>query len=312
MKRYIAGLACAATAVVSVPALASTAHAKAADPVAALKAKLVSGQGVNFVDRTKIYAKDQKSQVGADRKGVLQFGPSGVVASDQTGKLRIDKETLKAIEEFSSSDEAEEGSAEDFANKLFRGLVKPERVVRVGNTSYVSGGAFGEFLPEGKTWLRFPQATLGFIGSVTQPVNAAEPTTLKALLAHATTKRVGFYSGKITWGELAKVSPWFRASLSEALPKSASKTVVNWKLYVGADQLPKRLTTSYVLNTRTTTVYDTVYSGWGTKVSVKAPAPETVAKINELQLEKPEASLSILRDGVGALVDRPATGASRR
>lgn len=312
LKRYIAGLACAATAVVSVPALASTAHAKAADPVAALKAKLVSGQGVNFVDKTKIYAKGQKSTIAADRKGVLQFGPSGIVASDQTGKYRIDEETLDAFEEFSSSDEAEEGSAEDLFTKLIRGMTKPERVVRLGKTTYISGGGFGEFLPEGKTWLRFPEDSLGLVGVATQSVNAAEPTTLKALLAHATTKRTGFYAGKITWGELAKVSPWFRASQSSSLYENAGKTVVNWKLYVGADQLPKRLTTSYTQGTRTTTVYDTVYSGWGTKVSVKAPAPETVAKPEELQLIKPEAQVPILRGEVNAFVDRPATGASRR
>ncbi|MFI7533385.1 hypothetical protein [Streptosporangium sp. NPDC049376] len=308
MKRYIAGLACAAMAVVSVPALASTAHAKAADPVAALKSKLVSGQGVTFVDKTKIYAKGQKSTIAADRKGVLQFGPSGVVASDQTGKYRIDEETLKMIEEFSSP--GEDGEEDPFI-RLVKAMTKPEQVVRLGKTTYVSGGAFGEFIPEGKTWIRFPQDTLGIVGAVTQSVNAAEPTTLKALLAHATTKRAGFYAGKITWGELAKVSPWFRASQSTALTETAGKTVMNWKLYVGADQLPRRLTTSYTQGKRTTTVYDTVYSGWGSIVSIEAPEPETVAELKDLQLTKPEAQVSILRGQVNSFVDRPGTGSAR-
>ncbi|MFD0889144.1 hypothetical protein ACFQ08_31815 [Streptosporangium algeriense] len=316
MKRYIAGLACAAMAVMSVPALASTAHAKAADPVAALKSKLVSGHGVTFVDKTKAYAKGQKSMIAADRKGVLQFGSSGVVASDQTGKYRFDKETLKMLEEASESGEGgsgqdENAEFEEFMAKLLKGMTKSERVVRVGKSSYISGGVFGEFVPADKTWVRFPQETLGMVGTATQSVNAAEPTTLKALLAHATTKRAGFYSGKITWGELAKVSPWFRASLSGALAGSTRKTVVNWKLYVGADQLPKRLTTSYTPDKKTTVVYDTVYSGWGAKVSVKAPAAETVAELKDLQFDKPEVPLDILRGGVNSLVGRPTTGASR-
>ncbi|MEU1730362.1 hypothetical protein [Streptosporangium sp. NPDC020145] len=315
MKRYIAGLACAAMAVVSVPALASTAHAKAADPVAALKSKLVSGQGVTFVDKTKAYTKGQKSKVAVDRKGVLQFGPSGVVASDQTGKYRLDKEALEALEaleESSSSGDSEDDAVDDFIAKLFKGMTKSERVIRVGNTSYISGGVFGEFIPADKTWVRFPQETLGMVGTATQSVNAAEPTTLKALLAHATTKRAGFYSGKITWNELAKVSPWFRASQTVSLSGNTGKTVVSWKLYVGADQLPKRLTTSYTPDKKTTLVYDTVYSGWGSIVSIKAPASETVAELKDLQFDGPEVPLAILRGGVNTLVDRPATGAARQ
>ncbi|MFF4411502.1 hypothetical protein ACFYY8_03175 [Streptosporangium sp. NPDC001559] len=315
MKRYIAGLACAAMAVVSVPALASTAHAKAADPVAALKSKLVSGQGVTFVDKTKIYAKGQKSAIAADRKGVLQFGPSGVVASDQTGKYRIDEATRKMLEEFSDSDENGE---EDPFVRLIRGMAKPERVIHLAKTTYVSGGPLGEFVPEGKSWIRFPHdkigfphGTLGAVGEASQSVNAAEPATLKALLGHATTKRAGFYAGKITWGELAKVSPWFRASQGIGLTTNASKTVMSWKLYVGADQLPRRLTTSYTLGAKTTTVYDTVYSGWGSIVSIKTPEPETVAELKDLRLTKPEAQVSILRGQVNAFVDRPGTGTSR-
>ncbi|MEV8633349.1 hypothetical protein AB0395_16980 [Streptosporangium sp. NPDC051023] len=310
MKRYIAGLACAATAALSVPALASTAHAQAADPVTALKSKLGSGQGVTFVDKTKIYTAG-KSAVIVDRTGTLQFGPSGIVASDQTGKLRLSEKDLKELNDALA--EADQEDQDDAAFiRAFAGLAKPERVVRIGRTSYISGGFFGEFLPAGKTWLRFPGDSLGIMGSMTQSVNAAEPETLKALLAHATTKRTGFYSGKITYGELFKVSPWLRASLSGERPGALSKTAVNWKLYVGADQLPQRLTTTYVAYPdKTVTTYDTTYSGWGSKVSIKAPAPETVAKPQELQLTKPEAQIPIIRSGVDALANRSTPATSR-
>ncbi|GAA3137357.1 hypothetical protein [Streptosporangium carneum] len=273
MKRYIAGLACAATAVLGVPALASTAHAQAAaDPVAALKKQLRSGHGVKYSDITKVQSADIRQVLG-DRQGTLQFGASGISASDQTTKLRIKASDIEALV----------GDSEDEKAKGLRGLAKPERVVRIGNTTYISGGFFGEYLPEGKTWLRLPGANLGILGTTGQPINPAEPATLKALLAHAVTKRPGSYSGKITQGELYKVSPWYRATAIYKPSGKAAKSVLNWKLFVGGDQLPQRLTTTYSRGGRDNIVtIDTRYSGWGSPVSVKAPPADQVAKPNEL------------------------------
>ncbi|MFJ2030300.1 hypothetical protein [Streptosporangium sp. NPDC087985] len=286
MKRHIAGLACAATALLSAPALAPAAHAQAADPVTALKSRFGNGRGVNFVDTTKFHS-PAGNMVFAQRKGVFQFGTSGISASDQTGKLRIKKSDLDALG-------VGESTEDENLSKMFAGLTKPERVIRIKNTSYVSGGVLGEFLPEDKTWVRIPMEMMGTIGPVSQFVNVAEPATLKALLAHATTKRAGLYSGKITFGELQKVSPWFRASMISLATGSAAKTVVGWKLYVGADQLATRLTTTYSMAGmgKTSMTVDTRYTGWGAKVTVKAPPAGEVAELKDLQ-EGAETATSI-------------------
>ncbi|MER5647072.1 hypothetical protein [Streptosporangium sp. NPDC002524] len=277
MKRYIAGLACAATAVLGVPALASTAHAQAADPISALKKQFKNGRGVTYVDTTKGRA-SYGSAVVAQRKGVLQFGASGIGASDQTTKLRIKASDIAAISEQASEEEA----------KLLAGLAKPERVIRVKNTSYISGGIFGQFLPEDKTWMKLPVGNLGNTGRLSQLVNPAEPATLKALLARATVKRPTAYSGKITFGELYKVSPWFRAGIFVPPTAKQSKTVVQWKLVLGSDLLARSLTTSYPASALSTAPgmtisVETRYTGWGSKVTVKAPPADQVAKPEDLE-----------------------------
>ncbi|MFF5210805.1 hypothetical protein [Streptosporangium sp. NPDC000396] len=276
MKRYVAGLACAAAAVLSAPALASTAHAQTADPVTVLKSQFGNGRGVTFVDKTKIQSKGE-SAIVADRKGTLHFGASGIAASDQTGKLRLPKGMFP-----SDSDE------EDEESKGWAGLGKPERVIRVKQGAFISGGFLGEYIPADKTWVKSPGDSLGLVGALSQKVNVAEPATLGALLAHATTKRPGFYAGKITYGELRKISPWFRASTSLLGESSGEdKGTITWKLYLNAGQLPERLVTSEVEASserdKTATIVDTRYSGWGSKVTtIKAPAPEEIATFDEL------------------------------
>lgn len=289
MKRYIAGLACAATAMLGVPALASTAHAQAADPINALKKQFKSGLGVAYVDTTKTRA-SYGSAVMAQRKGVFQFGASGINASDQTTKLRLKVSDVAAISEDMSEEEA----------KALTGLANPERVIRVKNTSYVSGGVLGQFLPDDKTWLKMP-GVLGYTGRLGQLVNPAEPATLKALLARAAIKRPTAYSGKITFGELYRVSPWFRAGVVIAPTGKQAKTVVRWKLVLGSDLLARKLTTSYSADALgaekgMTLSVETRYTGWGSKVTVKAPPADQIAQLDDLD-EGAEAPTQLLGGG---------------
>ncbi|GAA3444167.1 hypothetical protein [Planomonospora venezuelensis] len=274
MKRLILGLACVSAAALAVPALTSAAHAQAADPLTALKSQFGTGRGVSFSETTKA-ALDGERRVTASRTGVLQFGRSGITAYDHTAKTRIKRSDVEALTE----------DSESVLAKMLRGLSRPERVVRVNNAYYLSGGAFGEFLPADKTWLRFPEATNGVTGSMSQLVNVAEPTTLKALLARAT-KQAGGYTGKTTFGELYKVSPWFRASVMDRPSAKEAKTVVTWKLSLGSDQLATRLTTSYTERSgsdKMVVTVETRYTGWGSKVTVKAPAAGETATIDELE-----------------------------
>ncbi|WP_433251826.1 hypothetical protein ACQPYK_06700 [Streptosporangium sp. CA-135522] len=283
MKRYIAGLACVATAVLSAPALASTAHAQAVDPITALKSQFSNGRGVSFVDTTKIQG-PQGNAIIAQRKGAFQFGASGVNASDQTAKLRFKESDFEGA--------FGDGEGDEESRKMIAGLTKPERVIRIKNTTYISGGILGEYLPSDKTWVRVPAGMLGMTGPLSQSVNVAEPATLKALLAHAT-KRGGVYSGKITFGELSKVSPWFRASMAGASTARTAKRVVTWKLYLGSDQLAERLTTTFSMGSgdeATPMTVDTRYTGWGARITVKAPPAEEVAEMKDLGEEAEEAT----------------------
>ncbi|WP_143653315.1 hypothetical protein [Streptosporangium subroseum] len=289
MKRHIAGLACAAMTVLSVPALASTATAQASDPISALRSQFKTGLGVKTVDTTKVRGIAGNAVV-AKRTGVFQFGTSGIRASDHTAQLRIKPSDLGLSEESTTDEDSQ-------LTKLFTGMTKPERVVRIKNATYISGGMFGEFLPADKTWLRF-DTTAGATGSLSQLVNVAEPSTLKALLAHTTVKRAGTYAGKITLGELHKVSPWFRVSLGTPLDRKNAKVSLSWKLYLGADKLAKRLTTSYPAGSKDAVTVDTSYTGWGSKVTVAAPPADQVAKLSELEFDgKVEPPFTVLNPG---------------
>jgi hypothetical protein len=287
LKRYIAGLACAATAVLGVPALASTAHAQAADPVGALKSQFKNGRGVTYVDTVKTQI-GGKSTVLGKRNGELQFDTSGISASDHTTQLRFAEGALTfdtGDSNFSGEEsDREKTKEEERFEKLFAGLAEPERVVRVDKKAYVWGGAFGQFLPRDKPWLGFPEDTLGLTGSMGQFVNVAEPATLKALLARATVKRPAAYAGKITFGELQKVSPWFRVTQGRKLSGKETKTTVSWKLFLNADRLPVRLATSHAtFPGGPTSTIDTSYSGWGSEVAIAAPPADQVATVKELQ-----------------------------
>ncbi|GHE34142.1 hypothetical protein GCM10017673_41340 [Streptosporangium violaceochromogenes] len=274
MKQYIAGVACVATAVLTAPALTSTAYAaQPGDPVTALKSRIRSGHGVKFADITKMSDSSGNKKVFAQRKGVFRFGTSGIAASDQTGRLRFTKSEIDALT----------GGNEEEPSKWLTGLAKPERVIRIGNVTYVSGGVFGEYLPEDKSWLRLPVPSLGATGTTSQVVNVAEPATLKALLAHAT-QSAGSYRGKITFGELYRVSPWFRAATMAPPTGKAKKTVVSWSLSVDANRLARRLTATYPLGAGGVKLtVETDYSGWGSPVTVKAPPADQVAGPRDLQ-----------------------------
>lgn len=246
------------TALVGVAVLLTAAPAQAApaDPATALRGQLVAGRGVGFTDIAKVVDVDGR-RVVSRRTGTFQFGAAGVVASDATGRL---------------------ASWMTVVDDPVEGMGDPERVIRVKNTSYGSGGIIGPLLPYGKNWLKldFGRMALGTSGLLGQIINVNEPATLQALLAKAK-RRGDVYSGTITVTELYKVSPWFRASL---WTKPWQKAQVAWRLQVDGTRLAKRLTTSYpghVIGFSSDIAVDTRFTGWGTKVSIKAPPAEEVA-----------------------------------
>ncbi|MGN9786653.1 hypothetical protein ACTMTF_34890 [Nonomuraea sp. ZG12] len=267
MNRMLAGLALASAAALmaATPAQAAITQAPA-KPVTAVKKQLVPGKGVTFTERTTI-DNGRMRAIFVRSSGTFQFSKSGIAASAITGKLNIKASDLG---------ELSEGS-------LFKSLTKPERTVRIGTTSYLSGSIWSELLPSGKYWYKAPHGPpAGFTGMLGQPLNIIEPATLKTLFKNAK-PATGGYTGKISVRDLRKVSAYYRASSPATTSAKALKAQLTWKLSVDAKGLPTRLVTTVpgsVMaiseSSREKMIVDTRYSGWGNKVSIKAPPADEV------------------------------------
>ncbi|MFC5818543.1 hypothetical protein [Nonomuraea harbinensis] len=227
--------------------LAAGAPAQAApkDPVRALKSKLASGHGVRFTETTTLSGGGKKKI--QSRKGTFQFNAKGVAASDITATSPT----------------------------------RPrERTISVGKVSYTSGGMWEGRFPEGKTWLKGNAILGGGSGFYGQVINPAEPKTLAALVKKGRL-RGSSLTGKITFKELEKVSRWFDASIPLRMHND---TKVTYTLTLTSAGLVSRVKSSYaatgVFDTNQhegkTIVIDSRFTGWGAKVSIKAPDPGKV------------------------------------
>ncbi|MEV4381209.1 hypothetical protein [Streptosporangium sp. NPDC049644] len=258
MKRVIASAAVATAALLVAAAPAQAAPAPA-DPVKALKSRLVAGKGVKFTELSTM-KEEGKTEPYLKRTGSFQFGRTGIVASDISSKA---------------------ATPVDPRIGQHNGMFAPGRTIRIGTTSYSQGGTYRDKMPSGKSWYKTSKGMTGDVaGWFSQLVNVAEPATLATLLKGAKQTR-NTYTGTTTFGRLAKVSPWFRATLPL---RSSDKTVVTFKLTVDRDRLPQRLTTSFPV----TGIFDsagwegktlsaeTRFTGWGSRVSIKAPPANKV------------------------------------
>ncbi|WP_219508145.1 hypothetical protein [Nonomuraea ceibae] len=251
MKLVVAALL--AGAFLATPAQA--AGAAPADPVAALKSRSGAGKGVRFTEVASYVELAGKSEL-LTRRGAFQYGKSGFAASDISVK-HTEKERVHTF-------------------------LDDERVITVGKVSYVRNKLLGEGLPKGKTWTKTHRPLpAGLTAFYTQPVNAAEPEALKALIKGA--KRSGrTYTGSITFEQLAKASPWARS----VLVGEQDDEVIRYTLTVGADRLPRQLRTTYLATAHgfggnSTSPGDevstrTVYEGWGHRQTIKAPPASQV------------------------------------
>ncbi|MFI6811555.1 hypothetical protein ACIBG7_04055 [Nonomuraea sp. NPDC050328] len=217
---------------------AAPAQAAPPDPVKALKKQAAAGRGVLFTERSFKWAGVDSTWRG---KGRLQYGKSGITGSEVSGTI-------------------------DFPGDR----PERERTIRVGGASYHRADSLAPKMPPGKAWLKeTPGRTRWLSANYVSILNAAEPAALAAILAGA--ERDGrSYRGEIPFARLLKASPWARATPH---PKFAADAVLSWRLDVTAGGLPYRLTTYGPGGQRLTEVR---YSGWGAKVSVKAPPKDEV------------------------------------
>ncbi|MEV0350380.1 hypothetical protein AB0H88_31755 [Nonomuraea sp. NPDC050680] len=265
MKRIITGLALASAATLMAAGPAQAAPA-AKDPVAAVKKQFAAGKGVKFSERTTAIQGNGRGII-TRRSGTYQFSKTGVAASDITGKFNV-----KGM-----------GPA-DSEDKTLKALSRPERTITIGKTSYLSGGLWVDLLPTDKTWVRMRNVPFsGLSGVYGQPLNLTEAATLKTLFKSAQPAKGG-YAGKITVGDLRRISPSFRGNLLlGTASKKTSKIALSWKLTVDAKGLPSRLVTTMPLAALSSNMDDesslsveTLYSGWGSAVKITAPPADQV------------------------------------
>ncbi|MFI7618291.1 hypothetical protein ACIBP6_44445 [Nonomuraea terrae] len=245
MKRTVTTLAlCGAVLAAAIPA-----HAASKDPVRALEAKLTPGHGVRFTE-TATFVDGLDERHAQKRKGAFQFDKKGVKAFDVTTIPRPQSR---------------------------------ERVIAIGDIGYFCG--FSRYAtPKGKTWYRYPRAKFSvnerfwFYG---QLINPAEPATVAALVKNGK-RSADTVTGTITFAELKKVSPWFGLSVTSTWRGS---TTLSYTLTLTSEDLVSRVESAFEIPDDApiyeewlgmTVHVDSRYSGWGDKISIKAPDPRTV------------------------------------
>ncbi|MGW6493941.1 hypothetical protein [Nonomuraea angiospora] len=142
------------------------------------------------------------------------------------------------------------------------------RIVTVGKQIYVQSDEFKKELPEGKAWLRVGKASRS--ETTYQPIDLFRPAQLKGLLSHAKSGTGGLYRGTLTIEQARKLTRIYYGP------------GVDYRLSVGASGLPSRFSTSQKEPSGSLETVDTRYSGWGHKVTIKAPPEELVTSSEEL------------------------------
>ncbi|MEU1386409.1 MULTISPECIES: hypothetical protein [unclassified Nonomuraea] len=266
MKRIIAGLALASAAAL---VTATPAQAAPADPAKALKKQYVAGHGVRFTETSRS-SMDGKSTGAMKTSGLLEFGKSGIVASDVRNHAT--------------------GKDDVYASLM------PSRIITLGKHVYAQGGLYSEGLPEGKKWVRYPDTGLR-ISTSNQMLDVFEPQVLKALVSHAASTKGGIYRGSVTVKELGKI-------YGQSVNKKVAKVKVSYLLAVNSKGLVTRVVSDWtldygILGTSHSTT-ETRFTGWGAKVKVKAPPADQVADIADLGADSavpqdiPDGSLNSL------------------
>ncbi|MCG5217274.1 hypothetical protein [Streptosporangium sp. KLBMP 9127] len=285
-RRWIAALAVAATVPALATATAASAQTAPAGPVDALKHQFVNKHGVT-ISETNTSSTNGANGTKVITKGKIQFGRSGPAASDTT--------TLIDLRGLDLGDE-------------FKDLGAPVRTVVTKGAAYSKGGIYSSLLPEGKSWLRLPPGSITPIPT-SGLVNVLDPTTLKAVIGTTDTKRASgtldgtrttLHKGTITLSELYKSSKSFRDTLGRKPAGKSAKLEVSWCLWLGKDQLPRRLETSWVQETvglrtvKSSSKSDIRFSGWGAKLDIKAPPADQIADYKDLEAAPPQPSIPLL------------------
>ncbi|MEV4065541.1 hypothetical protein [Nonomuraea dietziae] len=243
---------------VMVTGLGTAAHAQATppSPADALRRQLVENLGVTMSEVTT--SRETGERTSYRHKTRAEFGKGTVTATD--------------VREVASPDVPEPA---------------PRFLTFKGRT-YCQGWICPA--PEGKTWVLLSENKKTRPLLQTGGIDLANPAALKAVLATTETKRPGgsldntrttIYQGALTFGELYNVSPAFRDQHGGKPPTGKyAKIELSWQLWLGKDQLVRRVRTSWPeqLGKRSIShVVDARLNGWGAKTDIAVPSADETA-----------------------------------
>ncbi|MEV1176800.1 hypothetical protein [Nonomuraea sp. NPDC049784] len=232
------------------------------NPVAALRRQLASGNGVTF-SNVLVSTSWDGEPLTFRRSGVHELAHGEVIASEILD-LKNGKD--------------------------------PERLIVFPDRYYEQSTGWRRFLQEGKSWvIGKSQESLALTCG---DLRLSNPATLKALLASTKAKhpagvydgtRTTLHEGMITLGEVAKVDPDLLIGVDRPTGKYAGVRI-DWKLWIGQDQLVRRCHVSYLLPgvpgiddfDPQQLAEDVRLSRWGRATDIKPPAADQVATPDEL------------------------------
>ncbi|GGK77145.1 hypothetical protein Sme01_42920 [Sphaerisporangium melleum] len=239
-----------------------------ANPVEALRAQLAKKTSVHLDETTRLTV-DREEFSRYRQVGTLRLGTSGVEAYDTKTKV---------------------------ADILFGTPTSSIRVVAVGGKTYLKSPLYDAMLPAGRTWVRTSDAI-----PYTNMVDILQPKVLRTTLAGTKHKgrggmvggaRTTLLTGTVPLSALAKVSPGL-APLAKSI-KSGKPLVLPWKLWVGADQLPRRFQVTLELPSESkyqaAIGVDSRYTAWGGKAVITAPPATLVVDEEDLTSDLPEVT----------------------
>ncbi|MFC7716623.1 hypothetical protein [Nonomuraea recticatena] len=245
-------------------------------------------------------------------KGRLQLGRGGVIGSDISRRITLNS----SLAGQAARDVAAAG------DKHVASLIPQtswHRWISTKGWLYGSGNLFTATLPEGKSWARVKRAAGPDAAYGDLLVNIFEPATLKAFITEKNRKGRGhlatgptgkkewqlMYAGVLTFAEMFKLSPTFRAAANGELPDADRGRHLNWAVFVGKDGLPLRVVSFWEVREKVrffTDVTVTDYIGWSNRAAV-APPPAGEVSSSAGPANLPEAD-----DTIDMLAARPPLG----
>ncbi|MEU6743973.1 hypothetical protein [Streptosporangium sandarakinum] len=270
MRRWVVLAVAVLAGSAPVTATPAVAQADAPDPARAIKRQLRSEHGVRISETDRFYfgAKSTTSGSGTRITGRLRLAPSGPVAADLTWR------DLPAPK----------------AGRLPPGKQTSHRMIRVGGNTYDDAAHYpGGPVPEGKKWIRFPDAHRGRTNrdmardASLQPIDLYDTSLMKTLLKCSKIERVSgglLYRGTLSRKELGRLSKGAFIDWTSGRPVGAkSKGKVSWRLWTDRTGLPKRLVTADTVGEGKDPLVkrsDTRYTGWGSRPVITAPPADEV------------------------------------